>query len=340
MYRWSRVRECVCVVVSEGALELRGGLHQRDARYQGVPAPGRGRGWGACVTLVPPASAQATCPGAKISGGVSNLSFGFRGVNVIREAMHSAFLYARAVDAYACRVWAPHSTYATYMPHVIDVVGCMGQLHMRVGRAAGIRIRVLWVVWAVTYANGPQVPRDQGGHGHGHCERGNAAGAAHAWRGTCAYAFLCMSCRAYFGVHSRVRSFPKRAHVGMHSGARSYAYPMNAGMLRVSVGGATAAAVGAARARVAVVCGGVRACAGSPMRPRRCTTTSPRTCSNSWRTQCLTAPRCVPCAQPLSICCILCIITVSVCVPIRCPLVEMEILSIGAVSASSSVSLG
>lgn len=33
------------------------------------------------------------CPGAKISGGVSNLSFGFRGVDVIREAMHSVFLY-------------------------------------------------------------------------------------------------------------------------------------------------------------------------------------------------------------------------------------------------------
>lgn len=33
------------------------------------------------------------CPGCKISGGVSNLSFGFRGVNVIREAMHSVFLY-------------------------------------------------------------------------------------------------------------------------------------------------------------------------------------------------------------------------------------------------------
>ena len=28
-----------------------------------------------------------------ISGGVSNLSFGFRGVNVIREAIHSVFLY-------------------------------------------------------------------------------------------------------------------------------------------------------------------------------------------------------------------------------------------------------
>lgn len=36
---------------------------------------------------------KATCPGAKISGGVSNLSFSFRGNNAVREAMHSAFLY-------------------------------------------------------------------------------------------------------------------------------------------------------------------------------------------------------------------------------------------------------
>jgi len=34
-----------------------------------------------------------TCPGAKISGGLSNLSFSFRGLEVIREAMHSVFLY-------------------------------------------------------------------------------------------------------------------------------------------------------------------------------------------------------------------------------------------------------
>ncbi len=33
------------------------------------------------------------CPHSRISGGVSNLSFGFRGLNVIREAMHSVFLY-------------------------------------------------------------------------------------------------------------------------------------------------------------------------------------------------------------------------------------------------------
>jgi len=33
------------------------------------------------------------CPGAKISGGVSNISFSFRGNEMVREAMHAAFLY-------------------------------------------------------------------------------------------------------------------------------------------------------------------------------------------------------------------------------------------------------
>ena len=36
---------------------------------------------------------KATCPGARTSGGVSNISFSFRGNNIVREAMHSAFLY-------------------------------------------------------------------------------------------------------------------------------------------------------------------------------------------------------------------------------------------------------
>ena len=33
------------------------------------------------------------CPGARTSGGISNLSFAFRGNQAVREAMHSAFLY-------------------------------------------------------------------------------------------------------------------------------------------------------------------------------------------------------------------------------------------------------
>ena len=36
---------------------------------------------------------KARCPGAKISGGVSNVSFSFRGNDTVREAIHSAFLY-------------------------------------------------------------------------------------------------------------------------------------------------------------------------------------------------------------------------------------------------------
>ncbi len=36
---------------------------------------------------------REACPGVHISGGVSNLSFSFRGNNAVREAMHAAFLY-------------------------------------------------------------------------------------------------------------------------------------------------------------------------------------------------------------------------------------------------------
>ena len=36
---------------------------------------------------------KKTCPGCRISGGVSNFSFSFRGKEFVREAMHSVFLY-------------------------------------------------------------------------------------------------------------------------------------------------------------------------------------------------------------------------------------------------------
>jgi 5-methyltetrahydrofolate--homocysteine methyltransferase len=36
---------------------------------------------------------KARCPGARISGGLSNLSFAFRGNETVRRAMHSVFLY-------------------------------------------------------------------------------------------------------------------------------------------------------------------------------------------------------------------------------------------------------
>ncbi len=36
---------------------------------------------------------KESCPGVKISGGVSNVSFSYRGNNAVREAMHASFLY-------------------------------------------------------------------------------------------------------------------------------------------------------------------------------------------------------------------------------------------------------
>ena len=41
---------------------------------------------------------KEVCPGAKISGGVSNVSFSFRGNNVVREAINAAFLF-HAIEA-------------------------------------------------------------------------------------------------------------------------------------------------------------------------------------------------------------------------------------------------
>ena len=41
---------------------------------------------------------KSLCPGVKISGGVSNLSFSFRGNDSVREAFHSSFLF-HAIDA-------------------------------------------------------------------------------------------------------------------------------------------------------------------------------------------------------------------------------------------------
>ena len=41
---------------------------------------------------------KETCPGVKVSGGVSNISFSFRGNNLVREAMHTSFLY-HAINA-------------------------------------------------------------------------------------------------------------------------------------------------------------------------------------------------------------------------------------------------
>ena len=58
------------------------------------------------------AGSRPTCPHAKVSGGVSNVSFSFRGNNPVREAMHAAFLY------HAIR---PAWTWASSTPRMLEV---------------------------------------------------------------------------------------------------------------------------------------------------------------------------------------------------------------------------
>lgn len=45
----------------------------------------------ACVYVL--VHVQETLPRVRVSGGLSNLSFSFRGMEAIREAMHAVFLY-------------------------------------------------------------------------------------------------------------------------------------------------------------------------------------------------------------------------------------------------------
>jgi len=58
-------------------------------------ATGNGGAQQQCLGLfsMPPKWIKDNLPGAHVSGGVSNVSFSFRGNNRVREAMHSAFLY-------------------------------------------------------------------------------------------------------------------------------------------------------------------------------------------------------------------------------------------------------
>ena len=73
---------------------------------------------------------KEACPGIKISGGVSNLSFSFRGNDAVREAMHAAFLY-RAIRAgmdmgivNAGQLEIYEEVEPTLLEHVEDVLFC------------------------------------------------------------------------------------------------------------------------------------------------------------------------------------------------------------------------
>ncbi len=53
---------------------------------------------------------KRVCPGCKISGGVSNIAFGFRGNDAVRRAFHSAFLH-HACAVRRCTAKAPPPPY-------------------------------------------------------------------------------------------------------------------------------------------------------------------------------------------------------------------------------------
>ena len=63
-------------------------------------------------------------PGAHISGGVSNLSFSFRGNNYIREAMHAVFLYHAIKNGMDFGIVNPSSkvTYAEIPQNHLDII--------------------------------------------------------------------------------------------------------------------------------------------------------------------------------------------------------------------------
>ncbi len=63
-------------------------------------------------------------PGAHVSGGVSNLSFSFRGNNFIREAMHAAFLYHAISEGMDMGIVNP-STSVIYDDIPADVLECI-----------------------------------------------------------------------------------------------------------------------------------------------------------------------------------------------------------------------
>jgi 5-methyltetrahydrofolate--homocysteine methyltransferase len=72
---------------------------------------------------------KAACPGTRISGGISNLSFSFRGNDPVREAMHTVFLY--------------HAIRAGMDMGIVNA----GQLGVYADIPADVRERVEDVIW-------------------------------------------------------------------------------------------------------------------------------------------------------------------------------------------------
>ena len=63
-------------------------------------------------------------PGSHVCGGISNLSFSFRGNNYIREAMHAVFLYHAINNGLDLCIMNPSAniTYSDILPEHLEII--------------------------------------------------------------------------------------------------------------------------------------------------------------------------------------------------------------------------
>lgn len=64
-----------------------------DSRFLGCLLSLSSEDFFACISSHFILPLQSSLPGVRVSGGLSNLSFSFRGMDIVREAMHSVFLF-------------------------------------------------------------------------------------------------------------------------------------------------------------------------------------------------------------------------------------------------------
>ena len=105
---------------------------------------------------------KANLPGALTSGGVSNLSFSFRGNNAVREAMHSAFLY-HAIKAGLDMAIVNPSMLQIYDEIEPELLQCVEDVIFNRDEHATERL----IDKATRMKMADQVEHDGGTHGHG-----------------------------------------------------------------------------------------------------------------------------------------------------------------------------
>jgi 5-methyltetrahydrofolate--homocysteine methyltransferase len=108
---------------------------------------------------------KQTLPGCKVSGGVSNISFSFRGNNPVREAMHSAFLY-HAIQAGLDMGIVNAGQLAVYEQIAPDLLGLVEDVLLNRRPDATERL----VAFAETVKNQGKAPVEAGGWRQGTVE--------------------------------------------------------------------------------------------------------------------------------------------------------------------------